>query len=286
MLTSARPGRIFLRAVVLTVLVALAAAAAAAQSRPLILLTNDDGAGAPGLEAIWRQLKDVADIYVVAPAHNQSGISHNIATHDPIYVKPYAIDGQPVGCSVATSPATCVILGLEQLLSRPPDLVVSGINRGSNPGAVSLLSGTVAAARQAALRGIKAVALSVDIADPPSYDAFAAAVKPLIVRLLATPLPPDTFLNVNGPALAEYPKGLRLTRPSRVELLWRYERVTNVQGKDLFWMKSALDTRPYPEDTDWGAMQAGYIAVTPMTWNADPGVDLEALARTLEVPRK
>ncbi|HQO24780.1 MAG TPA: 5'/3'-nucleotidase SurE [Acidobacteriota bacterium] len=274
------------RGSLLLLLLALAATAVAAQCRPLILMTNDDGAGAPGLEAIYRQLKDVADIYVVAPAENQSGVSHQIDTYDPIYVKPYAIDGQTVGCSVATTPATCVIMGLEVFLPRTPDLVVSGINRGSNPGAVSLLSGTVAAARQAALRGVKAIALSVDVTDPPNYDAFAAAVKPLIVRMLTAALPAETFLNVNGPALAAYPKGLLVTKASRVELMWQYERVTNIRGRDLYWVKGVLDPRSYPADTDWGAMQAGYISVTPMTWSYDHGIDLDALARGLELPKK
>mgnify|MGYP001199864490 CR=1 FL=1 len=284
--TLTRPGCKPGRLVLLLVLLVLAAAAVGAQCRPLILLTNDDGVGAPGLEAIYRQLKDVADIYVVAPADNQSAVSHRLATYDPIYVAPYVIDGQSVGCSVATTPATCVIMGLEVFLPRTPDLVVSGINRGSNPGAVSRLSGTVAAARQAALRGVKAIALSVDVTDPPNYDAFAAAVKPLIVRLLTAALPAETFLNVNGPALAAYPKGLLVTKASRVELLWQYERVTNIRGKDLYWVKGVLDPRIYPVDTDWGAMQAGYIAVTPMTWSYDHGIDLDALARGLELPKK
>ena len=255
-----------------------------AAERPLILLTNDDGVGAPGLEAVYRQFQDLGELVVVAPADNQSGISHRLGSHDPIYVKRYLIDGKEVGWSLKTTPAMCVLVALEHLLPRQPDLVLSGMNRGSNPGAISLISGTVAAARQASLRGVKAIALSLDIGPGMDYDAAAKAVRPLVERVLKTGLPDGVYLNVNAPGAADFSKGLRLTRDSGTELIFKYERVTTISGQDVIWVDGGLDPKKYPEDTDYGAMQAGYIAVSALTSDADAKIRLDRLARQLALP--
>jgi 5'-nucleotidase len=262
------------------VLVLLAGAVSAAD-RPLILLTNDDGVGAPGLEAIYRSVKDLGDVVVVAPAENQSGVSHSLATYEPIYIKPYRIDGVEVGYAVKTTPAMCVILAVEQLLSRKPDLVISGINRGANPGWITYLSGTVGAARQAAMYGLKSMATSMETSETSSYAAVARAIRPVIEKVLATPLPPDVYLNINAPAEAEFPKGIRVARDSRVELEFNYKRETNIQGRDLIWVSGRIDPKPFPEDTDWGALQNGYIALTFLSVNLQAGVNTEELAKAL-----
>jgi len=266
------------------VLLLLLAGSALAAERPLILLTNDDGVGAPGLEAVYRQFQDLGDLVVVAPAENQSGISHRLASRDPIYVKKYSIDGKEVGWALKTTPAMCVIVALEMLLPRQPDLVLSGINRGSNPGAVSLLSGTVAAARQASLRGIRAIAMSLDTGPEMDYDAVAKAIRPLVERVLKTGLPDGVHLNVNAPCLKDYGKGLRLTRDSGIELVFKYERVTTISGQDVIWADGDFDPKKYPEDTDYGAMQAGYIAVAALTSDTEAKVRLDRLAKQLALP--
>ncbi len=260
--------------------IALAGAALAAD-RPLILLTNDDGVGAPGLEALYRSVKDLGEVVVVAPAENQSGVSHSLATYEPIYLKTYRIDGVDVGYAAKTTPAMCVILAVENLLPRRPDLVISGINRGANPGWVTYLSGTVGAARQAAMCGLKSMATSMETSEDSSYAAFARTIRPLVEKVLATPLPADVYLNVNGPAQAEFPKGIRLTRDSRVELAFNYKRETNIQGRELVWVSGKIDPKAYPEDTDWGAMQNGYIAVSALTVDQQSTADLGSIAKIL-----
>lgn len=260
--------------------IALAGAALAAD-RPLILLTNDDGVGAPGLEALYRSVKDLGEVVVVAPAENQSGVSHSLATYEPIYLKTYRIDGVDVGYAAKTTPAMCVILAVENLLPRRPDLVISGINRGANPGWVAYLSGTVGAARQAAMCGLQSIATSMEVSEDSSYAAFAKTIRPLVEKVLATPLPADVYLNVNGPAQAEFPKGIRLTRDSRVELAFNYKRETNIQGRELVWVSGKIDPKAYPEDTDWGAMQNGYIAVTALTVNQQSTADLGSVGKIL-----
>jgi 5'-nucleotidase len=260
--------------------IALAGAALAAD-RPLILLTNDDGVNAPGLEALYRSVKDLGEVVVVAPAENQSGVSHSLATYEPIYIKPYRIDGVDVGYSAKTTPAMCVILAVENLLPRRPDLVISGFNRGANPGWITYLSGTVGAARQAAMCGIKSVATSMETSEESSYAAFARTIRPVIEKVLANPMPAGVFLNVNGPAQAEFPKGVRLTRDSRVELAFNYKRETNIQGRELVWVSGKIDPKAYPEDTDWGAMQNGYISVTALSVNQEAAVELGAFGKLL-----
>lgn len=262
--------------------IALAGAALSAD-RPLILLTNDDGVGAPGLESLYRSVKDLGEVVVVAPAENQSGVSHSLATYEPIYLKPYRIDGVDVGYSAKTTPAMCVILAVEDLLPRKPDLVISGINRGANPGWVTYLSGTVGAARQAAMCGIKSMATSMETSDDSSYAAFAKAIRPLVEKVLATPLPADVYLNVNGPAQADFPKGIRLTRDSRVQLAFNYKRETNIQGRELIWVSGKIDPKACSEDTDWGAIQNGYISVTPLSVNQEAKAEMGAIARILSL---
>ncbi|MBP7864864.1 MAG: 5'/3'-nucleotidase SurE [Acidobacteria bacterium] len=263
---------------ILLLLLAAAAAAPPAESpRALILLSNDDGVGAQGLEAIYRSLTAFADVVVVAPADNQSGVSHNLHSWEPIYVRPYKIDGKEAGVSLKTTPAMCVIMGLEAegLLTRKPDLVVAGINRGSNPGWVTWISGTAAAARQAAMRGLKSIALSMERreGDPyADYDAMARAVTPLIRKALETPFPPGVFLNVNGPAGGSF-KGIIPARDSQAELSFKFARETNIQGKTYYWAKGGLLPGAYPDDTDWGAVQKGYITVTALTCRTTPDTE-------------
>lgn len=253
----------------------------AAGERPLILLSNDDGVGAPGLEAVYRQVKDLGEVVVVAPAENQSSISHSISAYEPIYIKPYRIDGVEVGYSLSTTPATCVIVALDQLLPRKPDLVISGINRGANPGWVAYLSGTVSVARQAAMCGVRAMAVSMESAESADYQPLAKALRPLVEKLLVTDLPPDVFLNVNAKALPEYPKGIRWTKDSRVELVFSFQRTVNNQHRELFWANGKFPDKSYPEDTDMGAMQAGYIAVAFLTCNQEARIDGKPLAGKL-----
>src|SRR5262245_59255045 len=126
-----------------------------------ILLTNDDGVRAPGLLAVAQALGPIADVTIVAPAENQSGKGHSIATTEPIFLDRVTLPGNIEAYSLATTPASCVKVALGALVQQKPDLVVSGINRGYNLGMVTYVSGTVGAAREAALQGIPAIAASL-----------------------------------------------------------------------------------------------------------------------------
>lgn len=229
-----------------------------------ILFSNDDGYGAPGLNALVEAFRPAAEIVVVAPAIDQSGKGHSIITHDPIMV---AEKKQPNGASwyaVDGPPATCVRLALESLLLRRPDLVISGVNRGENLGTVIYYSGTLGAAREAAIVGLPAIAVSMGGNDGKDYAAAAGFVRQMVEQLREKQmLKPGLFLNVNVPAGER--KGVQLARLSmKGGGDTRFERRVNPSGRLYFW-QVFHQIEDDAEGTDVWAFFHGYIAVTPMT---------------------
>jgi len=228
-----------------------------------ILFSNDDGYGAPGLNALVEAFRPVAEIVVVAPAVDQSGKAHSITTRDPIMVTERK---QPDGTSwfaVDGPPATCVRLGLESLLPRRPDLVISGINRGENLGTVIYYSGTLGAAREAAIVGLPAIAVSVGGNEGKDYAAAAAFVRQVVEQLREKQmLKPGLFLNVNVPAGER--KGVQTARLSmKAGGDVHFERRISPAGRPYFWQVfHQIDDDV--EGTDVWAFFHGYIAVTPM----------------------
>lgn len=229
-----------------------------------ILLTNDDGVRAPGLAALAEALGSVGEVTIVAPAENHSGTGHAITLSDPIYVARVEIAPDMSATSLTGTPATCVRLALDQLLETKPDLVVSGVNRGSNFGLNAYISGTVAAAREAAMHGIPAIASSLDITGHPNYGPAAAATARVAAIVKEGGLPPGIFLNVNvppGPATAH--KGLKFARQSQQMGIERYDAAQTPYGRRLFWSFFIQPTTAEP-GSDVQATLDGYIAVTPL----------------------
>lgn len=228
-----------------------------------ILLTNDDGVRAPGLAALALALATVGEVTIVAPSVNHSGTGHAINLSDPIYVERVEVAGQPA-TGVAGTPATAVRLALGRLLERKPDLVVSGVNRGSNFGLNAYISGTVAAAREAAMHGIPAIASSLDITGHPEYGPAAEATARVAAIVKKGGLPPGVFLNVNvppGPASGH--KGLKLTRQSSQMGVERFDEARTPYGRRLFWSFFQQPTSAEP-GSDVAAALDGYVAVTPL----------------------
>lgn len=228
-----------------------------------ILLSNDDGYDAPGLRALVEALRPVAEVYVVAPAAEQSGKGHSIlTTREPIFLSERRQPNGALWYAVEAPPATCVRLAIESLLPRRPDLVISGINRGENLGVAVYLSGTLGAAREAAIAGLPALAVSMGGSSEKDYAATAAYVRDLVGQLRARQmLRPGLFLNVNRPAGEA--RGVALTRLSLKPTHERYERRTSPRGRVYFW--SAWE--PLTDDdegTDVWAFVRGYVTLTPM----------------------
>ncbi len=165
-----------------------------------ILLTNDDGVFAPGLRALRKELMRLGDVTVIGPALEQSGVGHSITLLQPLVVKPVDYeDGAAAGFMVEGSPADCVKLAICELLGRPPDLIVSGINAGSNAGINVLYSGTVAAAIEGAFFKITSIAVSLELAEHFDYPHAARNAVRVIERILANNPKPGSLFNVNLP---------------------------------------------------------------------------------------
>ncbi len=246
----------------------------------LVLLTNDDGYDAPGLRALVEAFRSRAEIVVAAPATEQSGKGHSITTSaEPIFLRSHRQPDGALWYAIEAPPATCVRLAVESLLPRRPDLVISGINRGENLGITVYLSGTVGAAREAAIVGLPAIAVSMRGNRQEDYAAAAAFVVGLVDQLQQKQaLRPGLFLNVNVPAGER--RGVRLARLSLLATHEDYERRESPRGRVYYWSR----WRPLEDDaegTDVWAFARGYVTLTPMTLDVTDVTALETL-RSLE----
>src|SRR5579864_1517067 len=179
-----------------------------------ILLTNDDGIHAPGLRALRKELQQLGDVVVVAPAGEQSAVGHSVTLLNPLIIQQvFDEEKQFLGWAVEGRPADCVKLALLELLPEPPDLVVSGMNAGSNAGINVLYSGTVAAAIEAAFYRQTSFAVSLQYTKPPrmNFDRAAEHARRVIAQILAQSPPKGTLFNINIPSLESGPvKGIRV----------------------------------------------------------------------------
>lgn len=246
-----------------------------------ILLTNDDGVFAPGLRALRKELGRLGEVTVIAPALEQSGVGHSITLLTPLVVKPVdAEDGSSLGFVVEGSPADCVKLAVCELLDRPPDLIVSGINAGANAGINVLYSGTVAAAIEGAFFRITSIAVSLELAEHFDYPRAARYAADVIEKILDNNPPAGSLFNVNLPShvLGE-PKGVRVVPMGVGRHGEGFERRQDPRGRTYYWMTY---TPPYHLDgpeTDVTSLSEGYVTVTPLHFDLTRNDQLETVAR-------
>ncbi len=225
-----------------------------------ILLTNDDGAEAPGLLALKDALSALGTVTVVAPYDERSAVSHGVTIHYPLRLieigkRHYALTG---------TPADCVIFAVRKLFSKPPDLVVSGINPGPNLGVDILYSGTVAGAREATLNRIPAIAASlVTYNAHPNFGPAAEFIRRLILKLYPQDMPVGGFLNVNVPE-GKPNKGFRFTRQGTKRAISSIEEKSDPRGRTYFWIGRDQSEWIVETDTDYEAVRAGVVSVTPL----------------------
>jgi 5'-nucleotidase len=231
-----------------------------------ILLTNDDGILAPGLQALWARLKGSATLDVVAPLTERSAVGHAITLSDPLRVETVRGPRGFSGLAVTGTPADCVKIAVRTALAEPPDLVVSGINAGANVGTNVLYSGTVSAATEASFLGLPAIAVSVR-GKPVSYGPAAEFTARLVELVATRGLPPGVSLNVNVPNLPlSRIKGMKVTRMGGYKVTEWFDRRVDPRGRVYYWQAGEMAE---PEvgagpDTDDNALRAGYVSVTPL----------------------
>lgn len=231
-----------------------------------ILLTNDDGVFAPGLRALRKELKRLGDVTAVAPAQEQSGVGHAITLLTPLIVKEVEDeDGSPLGFMVEGSPADSVKLAILELMERPPDLIVSGINAGANAGINVLYSGTVAAAIEGAFFRITSIAVSLELSEHFDYPRAARQAVKVIERLLASQPPAGSLFNVNLPAHNRgEPRGVRVVPMGVGRHGETFERRRDPRGRNYYWLTYAPPFHLEGEECDVSSLAEGYITVTPL----------------------
>lgn len=229
-----------------------------------LLLTNDDGISAPGIQQLSLALSEIAEVTVVAPMQEQSGASQAITVHQPIIVDDYLMPKVKVAWRIGGTPADCVKLALEKLMDHKPDFVVSGINSGANLGMDVVYSGTVSAAREGAMHHIPAIAVSLDNSKATDYMAVATFIKQLLPKLNKNILPDNLLLNINAPANWQYGDKFAYTKLGIRNYENTFEKRLNPSGRSYYWMGGTVAKMDNSPDTDVAAVESGILSITPI----------------------
>ena len=230
-----------------------------------ILLTNDDGIYAPGLGALFKRLIERHSVSVIAPDREQSAVGHGITLNQPLRVNPVSINNAFQGYAVSGTPADCIKMGVLEILDSKPDMVISGINPGANVGININYSGTVAAAKEATLYGILAIAVSIHSREVRNYEEAAIFIEALAEDVHANGLPFGTFLNVNIPnrPLKEI-AGIRISRLDMDFFPEFIDKRMDPRRRTYYWQ--GCDSLPAGKSTDidGSALCKDFISITPI----------------------
>jgi 5'-nucleotidase len=232
----------------------------------LILVTNDDGIAAKGIASLVAAVESLGEVIVVAPGEPQSGMSQAITVKHPLRARKSLLNGC-LSYAVNGTPADCVKLAFNQLLPRKPDLLVSGINHGSNSSTSVLYCGTLGAALEGSINGIASIGFSLISFDPDADFEMAKNYANRIARkTLENGLPKYTCLNVNIPNIPESElKGIRICRQTIGYWQEEFDKRTDPAGREYYWLTGEyFNTEPDAADTDEWALKNNYIAVVPL----------------------
>jgi len=234
--------------------------------RPTILVTNDDGVKAKGIEALIEVVRPFGNVVVVAPFGAMSGMSHAITVKEPLFLTKMSEEEGLAIYATNGTPADCIKLAFNQVLAKKPDFVVSGINHGTNSSVSVHYSGTVGGAREAALYGVPAIGFS--LLDHSSDADFTPAIeksRTIFNYFLTHGLRPDVYLNVNIPAGNEL-KGIKVCRQAKGGWIEEFEARKDPRGNNYFWLTGRFqNNEPTSYDTDEWALSQGYVSVVPCT---------------------
>jgi len=245
-----------------------------------ILVSNDDGFQAPGIEKLVEVLETIADISVVAPEINRSGASNSLTLENPLRARNHANDF----VSVDGTPTDCVHLAITGLLEKEPDMVVSGINAGANLGDDVLYSGTVAAATEGRFLGYPAVAVSMESHNPQYYETGARVALELVQRLSCHPMNASSILNVNVPDIPYGQlQGFKTTRLGHRHRAEPVVQATDPRGKTIYWVGPAGAEQDAGPGTDFHAVRNGYVSITPIKVDLTSHDALESVAQWLNM---
>jgi len=239
-------------------------------TKPLILVSNDDSIWAPGIRYLIELMRGIGRVVVVAPSDPQSAKSHSITITNPLRIKTIVNSDDYSEYSLNGTPVDCVKFALHRILDRKPDIIVSGINHGSNASINIIYSGTMAAATEGAMGGIPSVGFSIlDYAEDADFSFAKEHILDIVTRVLDDGLPAKTALNVNFPkSNGKKYNGLKVCR--QADGYWREdfeERLDPRDGKPYYWLKGDFQIQDQGEDTDEFALQNYYVSLVPVKFD-------------------
>lgn len=250
-----------------------------------ILVSNDDGIDSPGIYALVKELQKIGDVTVVAPDRQQSAVGHSLTISSPLRATPFKRNGEMFGYAINGTPSDSVKLALAGLLDDKPDIVVSGINHGKNTGVNILYSGTVSAATEGMLSGVKSMAVSLDNhsweANMTSAAKYAAKVAKELPNI---DLPEDTLLNMNVPDIPfDEIRGIKLVRHADSYWKDKFEERRDPFNTKYYWFSGEYQSLHDKKGTDDYAIRNNYVSITPIQYNLTNFHFLEQLSKiTLE----
>ncbi|MFA8450464.1 MAG: 5'/3'-nucleotidase SurE [Bacteroidales bacterium] len=237
--------------------------------RPLILITNDDSVGAKGISVLIETMKNLGDVVVVAPEDPMSGQAHAITVTQPLRVRKVSEEDGVSVFAVNGTPVDCVKLGIRVVLDREPDLLVSGINHGSNASINVIYSGTMAAVLEGCISGIPSIGFSLLNVDAQAdFTACVPFVHSIAQKTLQDSLPNGVCLNVNIPDLhTSEIKGVKFCRQSKSKWIELFDERVDPHGKRYYWLTGSFEQDDLCEDTDQYALNEGYVSVVPVQYD-------------------
>jgi len=239
-------------------------------AKPLILVTNDDGILAPGIRALIDVMKEIGEVVVVAPDSPQSAMGHAITINNTLKLEKVKIDKElELEYSCSGTPVDCVKIAINEILKRKPDLCVSGINHGSNSSINVIYSGTMSAAVEAGIEGIPAIGFSLlDYSWDANFEPIKTYIKQIALEVLKKGVPEGVILNVNFPKLSqEEIKGVKICRQAKAMWQEEFDKRTNPQGKEYYWLTGKFVNLDKGTDTDEWALENGYISIVPVQFD-------------------
>lgn len=237
--------------------------------KPLILVTNDDGITAPGIRNLVNFMNEIGDVIVVAPNSPQSGKGHAITINSTLTYEEIQLEGLQKDYALSGTPVDCVKFALDKILPRRPDLVVSGINHGSNSSINVIYSGTMSAAVEAGMEGLQAIGFSLlDFSWEADFTQGKKFIQKIVRNILENPLPKGIVLNVNIPNLKEAEiKGIKVCRQADAKWEENFDERINPHGKKYFWLTGYFNNMDSGKDADETALTDGYVSVVPVKFD-------------------
>ncbi len=234
-------------------------------TQPKILVTNDDGIYASGIKALWKAMSEIGEATVVAPNREQSAVGHAITVSDPLRVQEVKRSNGFFGYAVNGTPSDCVKIAIQALLEEKPDVVISGINHGSNTGNNIIYSGTVSAATEGTMLDIPSIAISLNSFKDRDFSGAQSVAKAVVLNVIENGLWKKTLLNVNVPAIPENEfKGFKITRQGNAVFKDNFEKRKDPRGNTYYWMTGKMINPDLEIDNDQKAISEGYVSITPI----------------------